>query len=49
MYIVQFIVEDVPVEEVLMDEQQNTMEREPHELLHDIFFFYMKLYILFQF
>ena len=35
MYIVQFTVEDVPVGEVLVDEQQ--MEREPHEVLHDLF------------
>ena len=36
MYIVQFTVEDVLMGEVVADEQQ--MEREPHELLHDFFF-----------
>ena len=55
MYIEQFTVEDVLVEEFLMDEQQNTMEREPYEVLHDffvIFFFLHKIidiYILIHF
>ena len=46
IYIVQFTVGDVPMGEVLVDEQQ--MEREPHEVLHDFFLhfvFYMKFYI----
>ena len=50
MYIVQFIVGDVPVGEVVVDEQQ--MEREPHEVLHVFFtfcFLHEVLYILTQF
>ena len=47
MYILQITVGDVHVGEVVVDEQQ--MEREPHEVLHDFFFlhfvFYMKFYI----
>ena len=55
MYIVEFTMEYVLVEEVLMDVQQNTIEREPHEVLHDFFLFFfilffdMKFYILIQF
>ena len=37
IYIVQFTVGDVPMGEAVADEQQ--MDREPHEVLHDIFFY----------
>ena len=36
IYFVQFTVGNVLAGEVLVDEQQ--MEREPHEVLHDFFF-----------
>ena len=37
MYIVQFTVGDVPMGEVVAGEKQ--MEREPHEVLHEFFFY----------
>ena len=46
MYIVQFTVGDVPMGEDVVSEQQ--MEREPYEVLHEFFLyfvFYMKFYI----
>ena len=46
MYIVQFTVRDVPMGEVVADEQE--MERESHEVSHEFFLyfvFYMKFYI----
>ena len=50
MYIVQFTIGDVPMGKVVAGEQ---MEREPHEVLHDfffyIFFLYEVLYILTHF
>ena len=45
MYIVQFTVREVPMGELVASEQ---MQREPHEVLHDLFLyfvFYMKFYI----
>ena len=36
IYIVQFTVGDVPMGELVAGEQ---MEREPHEVLHDFFFY----------
>ena len=41
MYIVQFIVGDVPMGELVVGEQ---MEREPHEVLHDFFFIFCFLH-----
>ena len=47
MYIVHFTIGDVPMGGVVVDEQK--MEMEPYEVLHDFFLlyfvFYMKLYI----
>ena len=37
-------MEYVLVEEVLTEEKQNTMEREPHEVLHDFFFHFVFLH-----
>ena len=48
MYIVQFTVGDVPMGEPVAGEQ---MEREPHEVLHDFFLYfvlYMKFYIYYH-
>ena len=51
MFIVQFTVEDIPVGDVSVDKQQ--MERESHEVLHNLFFHFIFLYefiyILIQF